>query len=856
MHRDLRARIRLACTALVASTYAFGALAANAVDLQARHRFEIPAQSLDTALLAFSSQTKVQLLMWAGMKAELRSAGVHGELPASEALAALLANTGLAFRQIDAQTVAIVERDKAAATQSNANLILAQAPADAASAASGALQTPEALGLEEIIVTAQKREESLEKVPTSITVFTRAQIDKSAIVKLEDYANFTPGLNAELGGDERSYNVTIRGIGRLGGQASNFGLYLDEFELTGASSGNVSADLADVERIEVLRGPQGTAFGRNVIAGAINITSIAPSHDGVFGSAEAEGGSHGSRAIRGAVNVPLIDDIAAVRLSASYRGMDGYLKNVGPTGQSNDYERTGFRAALRLTPVADLTIDGAVSLQKYEQGFPNTVTDGHLIGEMALFQQLIDAGLGALPPGSLPAGYPRYYPDQNKYISSDTRSFLNSETTLATLRAQYDFDSFSLVSVSGYVHSSSDAQTDYDYSEYNLFYNVSPYVRDNFWSTELRAQSNGTGPFGWIFGAYYSAADSDGRGNTYFGSDAELITTVGGSPLFPNNMLLFGEHILKDTTSKALFTELSYRLTDRFKVIGGLRYNDDRIEQSQVGSFNLLSGGPLADETRAGESSKVTGRLSLQYEVGASTNLYTTFARGYRAGGIQLLTPFKPTFGPEQADNYELGMKAFFFDRRLALNIAAFYTDWSDVQISTYDFSSGRNFTDNVGRANVYGSELELRALPLTGLEITAGVSVLNTEVRDFINGNGISLAGQRLPNTPNFTGTLVVDYERPLSGDLRGFVRTSYLHMSNRLESLDDPNQLEYLPSYDVVDLRLGVRSDRWMAEVFGENVFDEVYSGGVLLSGFSLTGSAVNSPRPLVGLRVSMEF
>jgi iron complex outermembrane receptor protein len=847
-------RAQLCLLALLAGGLSTGAAHAQ---VTSTYDLNIASQPLNEALKAFAQQSGLQVVFYTEVTSGYRAPAVQGKLTRDQALAELLRGTQLTFRQINNNTVEVAtagaDPSTGASDARDRGFRLAQAEA---AAPAGEAAAASADALEEIVVTAQKREERLEDVPASITVFTRSQIDKSAIVRFEDYANFTPGLNAELGADERSYDVTIRGIGQLGGQASNFGLYLDEFELTGASAGDVGADLADVERIEVLRGPQGTSFGRNVIAGAVNMTSVAPSHEGIFGTVELEAANHGGRAVRGAVNLPLVDGRLAMRLSGSHREHKGWVRNIGPTGQSNDYERDGVRASFRYTPFERMRIDAAVAMQKFDQGRPNTVTDGHIIGVFSYYQAMMDAGRGALPPGTLPAGCATHYPQQNDCVSTDTRDFTKSETMLTTLRAQYDFDTFLLVSVSGYLNSRVESQGDFDDSEFNLFVNDTPFNRNNFWSTELRAQSNGEGPLGWIAGVYYSNADNHILSNTSLGSDTGLVTTVDGVEEFPSDILLFGDQILDDITSKAVFGELSYRFAERFKIVGGLRYNDDRTRESQVDSWNLLDGGPLADETQAAESSKVTGRVSFQFEPTQDTNLYATVARGYRAGGIQLLTPFKPSFGPEQADNYEIGAKAFFFNRRAALNVAAFHTDWNDVQISTYDFATGRNFTDNVGRAKVYGAEVEARIMPATGLEISTGLSFLDTEVVDFINGSGISMAGLRLPNTPDFTGNVIVDYERPMFGSVRGFVRTSYLHMSNRLESLDDPDLLEYLPSYDLVDLRLGVRGKGWMAEVFGENVLDEIYSGGVLLSGFSLTGSGITSPRPSYGVRMLKNF
>lgn len=716
-----------------------------------------------------------------------------------------------------------------------------------------------ALVLEEIIVTAQKREQRLEEVPVSIAVFTRADIVASNMETVEDYADRAPGFYAEHGEDERSYEITIRGIGQLGGDANNFGLYLDEFELTGTASGNVGAELADIERIEVLRGPQGTAFGRNVIAGAVNLTSIKPQSDEFAGTVEIEGTSFGGRNARASVNVPLAEGVAAMRLTGAYRSSDGYLRNTGSSGQSNDFENTSWRAAFRLTPSDSLTIDLAASTQKYEQGLPNNVTDGELIGTMAFLQEVIDAGLGALPPGTLPAG-PTPFPAQNRFIETNTITRSEFDTDLLTLRGVYELESFSVTSVSGYVYNKSNSVADFDASDFDLFIGTTPYSKGQFWSSELRANSTGNGAFGWIVGAYYSEGKERSDSTTLFGSDAELVSFIsdgegGGGSLLPNNEVLFAGRTIGDQRGKAVFAEVDYDFTPKLTAQVGARYNEDSVHSISRDGVDFTAGGDLPDDEQRATFSKTTWRTSLVYKPLEGLNFYGTVATGYRAGGLQLRTLTRPSFGPEEAMNYEVGMKALLFDERLSVNIAGFFIDWQDVQVTAFDFSNGAQFTDNVGKAEVQGVELDFRALLATGFEISGGVGYLDTEIVDYETPDG-SFNGSRLPNAPDVTANLTADYEFPLTAQLKGFARASALHIGDRLESVFDPTIKDIMPAYTRYDLHLGVRGDGWTVSAFGENLTDKRYRAGVLLSGFSLSGAGVTSPPRLYGVRATVDF
>lgn len=740
--------------------------------------------------------------------------------------------------------------------------VLAQTPPTS----SGVMQ------LEEIVVTAQKREESLVEVPISITAFTRDEIQKSGIKGVADIADLTPSLVFNEYLDIFS-NVTIRGVGALGGSQNTFAMYVDGFEVTGGSSINLASGLTDMERVEVLRGPQGTTFGRNVTAGAINMTTVAPGHE-FSGLAELEVANYGGLEGRAAVNIPLYEDVAAVRVSAFGRHSDGYVRNTGSAGDRSDSDKYGFRAALRVEPNERFTWDTSLAYQKLDQGRSNFVTDGVVIGALLDVQAIIDAGLGLVPPGSIPSGATPYFPGQNTKIETNTPASLTWDSLMATNRLQYDLDSFSLISVSGYIRNELDNIRDGDNSDFDLFNEGTTDGKNEFWSTELRAQShaNAGDRFSWVGGLYAAGSEYSNRYAVRTGTEAELLLNLPGAvtglpfdiALLPNNTRAIGSLSGGQSRSYAVFAEADFEVVDKFHLALGVRGNRDEIEDFitdavNLGTdeFGLLAIVPTPDDEGETTSEKVTWRGTLRYEMSDTANVYGTVSKGYRAGGLQLNNVFKPDYGPESIINYEVGLKALFFDRRFSINTAAFYMDWTDIQIVTTDRTNNQSFTDNAGGAKATGFEIDAQAIPLPGLTLTAGASYVDTEITDFVDSTGLDRSGVVLPAAPKWHLNLTGHYQRPLFGDVDGFIRATYVYSDKQLEGLvDGATELQFIDSYNRVDLRMGLESDRWRIEAYADNVSDRIYATSILLNGFSLSGAEITSVPRQYGIKGSVKF
>ena len=763
--------------------------------------------------------------------------------------------------------------------------------------------------IERITVTAQKREQTLEDVPISIKAYTAEDIDKLQIENVSDIALLTPSVALNDGLNPNFTSITIRGIGNIGGEQATSGIYLDGFELSANSSAGLGVQYDDIERIEVLRGPQGTTFGRNVIAGAISITTkdVGDEFSG-FGEVNVE--NFGGVGVRGAVDLPIAPGVFGARVAGYYDHSNGNIENVGSAGGRNDFDRFGGRLTTDTQFTDRLTLKTTVSYDKLDQGLQNFIGDGFLDPTLLPLVDIINAGLNPfLPPGSLPTGPDALFPDQNDTVEFNSPTSFDFETFIATARFDYDFDNMSLVWVSGYVDNSSNRLEDTDLSEIDAVI-LSQQNQSEFASTELRLQSTGDTRLDWTIGLYAAVAEFTTEssivsgsevGNVYFlPGGVPLPIGPGGAPavlpfdvsIFPNNLELFSTNATSNENFYAAFAEFEYDLLDNLSIFAGARFNRDETDEETFDPVTLVSlnallspnftetaplppvfaasqGTPLgevilwpaafptAQEDAAFE--RVTWRAGVKWAPTDAINLYGTVSTGYRPGGVQLaggLVP--PTFGSETLTNYEIGAKSFLFDGIASVNLALFYMDWRNVQISTIAPGATFGFTDNVGEAEVLGVEFDLLAQPADGLTIGFGFAYLDTEVKSFIDSDGFDRSGFRLPNSAAFSSNAFIEYQRPIIGEVEGFIRATLIHTGEQepdfiTGGIDRPP----LEAWQRVDLRAGVSvEDNWRIEFYAENLLDEIYATGKDSVGFGFAGQYVVSPPRRLGGRITKQF
>ncbi|MEM1435762.1 MAG: TonB-dependent receptor [Pseudomonadota bacterium] len=747
--------------------------------------------------------------------------------------------------------------------------------------------------IEEIIVTAQKREQALEDVPVSVAVIDSDFIDRQDIRDLTDYLDLVPGLTGETAGASGDgVTVRIRGIGSLGGNTNTFGVYVDGFDTTGASTALAGSRLVDPERVEVLRGPQGTAFGRNVVAGAISITSLTPDTEAFRGRVAVDAGNNGVLGISGRANIPL-SDTAALLISGFYDETDGYIDNLTPTGSPEDsQENYGVRASLQIDPTDSLSIKASLSYEELSQKLQSEIPNGANNPLVQDFIDIINLGFNPLAtPASIASPLAEFFPDQAEFGESDTPEFIERQNTIGTLNVAYDLGESSLIWVTGFSYTELDSAGDGDYSSLNnvLFTSEGD---DLFASTELRYQSNGNERFNYVGGIFVSYGESEVFNESFAGNTIQATTFIPGpllgpaAPFLPNpyftvptapGELLARNNNESETFGYALFADFDLAITDRWNLLFGGRYNYDEEEQDtrllidiqQIGfpgipSVPFAPSVPFPDASGEVDFDKFTWRLSSVFDLSERVNLYATISTGYRPGALQLSNvdlsgqTEQLDFAPEEIINYEVGIKANFFDNRLLVNLSGFLLDWTDIQLSLADPTTGAPFAGN-GEAEASGFELDFTALPFAGLSLQGGVAYLDSEVQSLDGGiAGAALVGNPLPYAPRWQATLTGSYDFAITEALDGFVRGTFVYVDERGDVLAGGDAQFTLDSYERLDVRAGIeREGSWRIEGFLTNATDEAYATGAFTNGFAVRGQILRvAPPRQYGLRLVGEF
>lgn len=623
----------------------------------------------------------------------------------------------------------------------------AAAPAaaqDGAASDSTASPTEESV----IVVTARRREESLLKVPISINVVDGDQLQTTGVTRPEDLQFLVPGLSVVtfLGGA----NVSLRGVGtgqNVGGADESVGVYLDDI-YQGISS-SAFTRFFDLERTEVLKGPQGTLYGRNVTAGALNLVSRAPELGSFSGQAEAVYGTYDALRANAALNLPVAEN-AALRLSGTFGSSRGFVQNIDTGEYLNGDDYFGLRARFLFEPSDRLTIDAGMQYVKDDTA--------------SVWEQL-DTEAGWL-------GY-------GKVRTPKALNFANDETLNANLRVTLGLsDSLSLRSITGYFwqdgnHSVSGPGNISD--PLDGAYQLDKTRYDQF-SQELQLQWQ-MGGNSVVVGAYY--LDSTAKGQR------RLDFNLFGLPNFQNAI------DRNTTTAYALFGEAQLALTDQLKLIAGLRYNDEKR------GLRIAAGDPpgLTDPATpfadAETFDAVSGRAGLTYEFTDETLAYATVSKGFKSGGVQNVDGVIGNFQPETLWAYEAGVK-HALPRGGALEVSAFQYDYEDIQVfqvvNVFDFQ-----VVNAAEARIRGvdASARLRAGENFGLNLSG--TYLDATYRDFVyrgpGGVDFDLAGERLARAPEFTfATQFVVDNWTVFDRWTGNANLEVNHRSSQLTTVGDP--------------------------------------------------------------------
>jgi iron complex outermembrane receptor protein len=650
----------------------------------------------------------------------------------------------------------------------------------------------------DIVVTARQREENLQDVPDSITAFTATAIAERRLERIDDFLALTSNVRINNDQDTATNNISIRGLGANRNQAAAVAFSIDGVVLPDSDAFTI--DLTDVERVEVLKGPQGALYGRGAIAGAINITTRRPT-DQWSGEARASFATGDAWRIFGAVGGPLIGDMLLARVTLSHRETDGTIVNQ-LTGKGIDRNRqTRATGRVILMPAPGLELD-----------FRAAYTDE--TGGSTWFSRFDVLGRTG---GEITQDVASIFPSQ------DTRSLTERQILDLSTRITYDAGFGTFTSITAYNDIDVFFMQDLDISAFPMVPNTQQSRQTRALSQELRLTSPAGRRFRYIVGAYYqhSRRDIDTAavldlclfGNCFTGPGGSFVSAgTLGLPL-ADNRITFNQY--------ALFGQFNFDITANVELTAALRYDSNR------GRINDY----FSAFRTAATFSALQPKASIAWRPSDRWMLYATYSQGFKSGNFNPAAAgpaFPRVLGEETSRNYELGFKSTLLDRRLIFNAAAFYTEQLNPQIFQLDPATISQGSLNARRFEITGLELELSARPLRGLELEATFGYLHAEIDDF-NGTAVYV-GQQVPNAPKFTLNLGAQYRFPLAGEIRGRIRVDAALVGR--QSFQDfqlpANDRLYLyqRSYGTVDAQLGIEGRSWTATAFVRNLFQRDYA------------------------------
>jgi iron complex outermembrane recepter protein len=625
------------------------------------------------------------------------------------------------------------------------SLIGLSAPAFAQEAAEGAATDDSA----EIIVSARRRTESLQDTPIAITAINAAQLEAKGTVNIGDLMGAAPNLlitNQNSGG--AAANLAIRGLTYADvekSQEPTVGVVVDGVFI-GTSTGQFF-DFFDIDQIEVLRGPQGTLFGRNTIGGVINIKRTRPT--GEFGvKAEATFGSYGNRAGRAVVNMPIIGSEFAAKFFYFHNESDGYYRQ-GITGKRvGGSNNENFGASFLVKP-EDSGFDAVFTVEKQKQQFDVVNSSITRTGELFC--------------GFTPANQCNRNNTSDLYTVFTSPGVSNYSAPALTLEMNYDLGGVKLTSVSGYRRSRENQTQDFDASSTDLYYTRR---QQNYrqLSQELRAAGKISDAFDYVVGAYLFSSKYQLLQHTRLFAFNTAIDPIQADP---NSQLVNG-----DTKSYAFFGDFNWAFADKFRLSFGGRYtHDKKTLRNAFATSGLVGQG-------SGKFSKFTPKVGVDYRPNDDTMIYASWSRGYRSGGFSPRAATAITanvaYQPEVVDSYEVGTKLDLLDRRLQFNVAAFYSKYNDLQQNTTipgGPTGNQTITSNAGSATIKGIEADFTARPADGLRFTGSIGYLDSKFKGFVVGNTLAGAirnfdysANNLIYSPKITASLGADYTVPTS--------------------------------------------------------------------------------------------
>ena len=795
-------------------------------------------------------------------------------------------------------------------------------PAAGASAATGPAAPARAGGeLEEIIVTAEKRESTVQATPIAMTALSAGDLTEQNITSIQDLVGAIPGISLRTAGPGQT-EYEMRGLASSGGSVATVGFYLDETPLSASAvalNGRtvIDADLYDLNRTEILRGPQGTLYGAGSMGGTIKLVTNPPKLHEFEGAAyvDASQTTGGSTNGRGSlmVNIP-IGDIAALRFVTTDKYISGFIhRYVIAPGQfpfPTSFGNCGVYFCNR----------GDVQDAPIAQDHANSNIERFISSRASLLVQPSDALsiTGNFMYQRIDAdGYNNYQAPPNNeaiYQPYDIKEPYYDSFHLWSLKVSYDMSFANLTSASSYwkrdVYQSTDStealQNIFNYTQFvpNLYQD-----NDTTWqiAQELRLTSRGDGDFQWVGGLYYSNLHSGyitknqtvgfvttpacyppgptGGGGAVGGQCPPAFQTLYAPPFTfgPNPQgIMFNDNNPNILNQKAIFGEASYKLTPTLKLTAGLRFYKFNISNNanQRGLGTASGDATPTIDSASGTNTSLLPKVNLSYEPSTDLTVYSTLSKGSRPGGVNLPIPLVPFsqgafyycgpgtgpsyltsqpayYSPDDIWSLEVGEKAKFNDRRFTVNADVYYVKWHNIQ-QLIVLSCGYPYNTNVGDAKTYGPEIEMAAKVTDAITVELAGAYTQAYISAPKDTPGLPISsGTRVTSIPKYTGNLAVSYETMLFEDYKMTFRAAESYVG---PVFDTAYYAETLGSYGLMDFRLGVGKERWTASLFGTNLTNK--HAGLTIDNTvfawqqpTITRVSTNQPRT-IGLAFETKF
>ncbi len=729
--------------------------------------------------------------------------------------------------------------------------------------------------IEEVVVTARRRSENAQDVPIPITAVSGDVLERSGQYRLEDLNQRLPSLNAQFA-NPRQTSIAVRGLGNNpanDGLESSVGVYLDDVYL--GRPGMANQDLIDIDQVELLRGPQGTLFGKNTTAGVLNFSSRAPSFT-PDARIEASFGDYDYYQLRGTLNGPLFSDELAGRLSYAKTSRDGYVKDVFDGRRLNAVNRDGLRGQL---------------LYKPSENF-----DARIIGDyneensaccVSVLNSLGPNGGAALQARLEAANAQQIYDPNYRTSTLNDRQYMSVRQGGGSAQLNWRKNGFQMTSISAYRSWWFLPTNDGDGNNASALINAGQKVDDEQWTQEFRIASSSGKAVDWVAGAYYFYQYQKNRSFFQYGPSAQAF--YGLKPFFNDAFSQLRSY--PRTNSYSLFGQATWHATDALAVTLGLRDTEEHkkshlYRDAPTGPAGIELALPAYDSHDLKLSNNTVSALaSAAYEFTPQLLSYVSVARGAKAGGINALVPAAGLtadslyISPEKATDYEIGVKSTFLQERVLANANLFWSDVTDYQATQLIQTTPGVFVQtigNIGKVRTRGIETELSTRPSEWLSFNINASYNDAVYRSYQNApcsvesvfsdpptctpSGNSLSGQQVVGAPRWVVSPTASAQHALTSDLDGYGVVGYSWRSSFFGTSDN-SPSGRVDAYGLMNLRAGVRGSwgtrsRWDASVWANNLTNKKYLvGGLSGPTFNAYSLFPGTPR-YIGATLRVDF